>query len=66
MAEISSHKCVCGAEATHHTTRVLFKGWEEIYQCCACYVRAGNSPADWHRGCMKTWNEILKESGVER
>jgi len=20
--------------------------------CCACYVREGGAPADWHQGCM--------------
>lgn len=32
--------------------------------CCECYVKEGNSPAEWHKNCMKTYNEIKKEENL--
>lgn len=31
--------------------------------CCACHVRAGHPPADWHRVCMETYAAMEKLSG---
>lgn len=41
--------CECGAVSNHTT----FKQGVKIRRCCACYVKAGNPPADWHVGCMR-------------
>lgn len=43
--------CKCGAISSHTT----FKQGKEVRLCCACYVKAGNPPADWHIGCMREY-----------
>jgi hypothetical protein len=37
----------CGRPSSHHC------GLKRL--CCACYVRIGNPPANWHLGCMATF-----------
>lgn len=47
----------CGKPGQH----TISKHWEQPsdkHFCCGCYVRNGNSPADWHEDCMKTFNEM--------
>jgi hypothetical protein len=34
--------------------------------CCGCYVRAGNPPADWHRVCVQTWNELHPDRHMDK
>jgi len=47
-------KCACGKLSSH---TFWIKGCVKVNMCCECYVLAGNPPADWHQGCMKTYNE---------
>lgn len=42
-------KCECGTISSH----TVFEKGKKKRLCCACYVRAGNPPADWHTGCMR-------------
>ncbi len=43
--------CECGTISSHTVSE---KG-QTVRLCCACYVRAGNAPADWHIGCMREY-----------
>ena len=56
-------KCKCGSIASHTVC-----GKEKDKRlCCACYVEAGNPPADWHIGCMRAYGrekEVVKWSGL--
>lgn len=44
--------CACGAPPFHEKRLTDLTGGP-VYQCCACYVRDGNPPADWHSGCVR-------------
>lgn len=46
---------VCGEhQSMHHSSKPPHE------QCCGCYVKAGNPPADWHTVCMRTYAEMKK------
>lgn len=47
--------CACGNPSNHWSSKVG-------YQCCACYVKAGNPPADWHHACMTTFAALQQSS----
>jgi hypothetical protein len=49
--------CGCGATSDHTINKVGL--------CCACYVAAGNPPADWHLGCMAAFREHLRLPDVD-
>ena len=56
----------CGRQASH-TTWCVSGG--ESFACCRSHVLAGNTPADWHRECMKTRDELteaLRGTGFEK
>lgn len=56
-------KCECGSIASH-----TVYGWgKDKRLCCACYVKAGNPPTDWHIGCMRAYGrekEVVNLSGL--
>lgn len=41
--------CKCGNQAMH----TVFEQGEAKRLCCKCYIKAGNTPADWHPDCMR-------------
>lgn len=48
-SRIVEENCECGNRAMH----TIFKDGEKKRLCCGCYIRAGETPADWHPGCMR-------------
>ena len=49
--------CACGKRSSHG----IWKNGKNFYQCCECYIKDGNPPADWHDDCMKAYRD-LKQS----
>lgn len=55
-----SRMCKCGKPAAHETKR-WWDNPKTTYQCCECYVREGNPPADWHPLCMSVYAAVKAE-----
>lgn len=53
--------CSCGKPASH-----TIYGGVKKFQCCECYVKAGNPPADWHSLCMATYNKMMTSERLKR
>ena len=49
----------CGKNPGMHTT---FKNGKKELKCCACHIKEGYAPADWHPECMK---EYIKKGKIK-
>lgn len=54
--------CSCGKPSSH----TIYDDGFKKFQCCECYIKAGNPPADWHPLCMKTYNEMMTSERLKR
>lgn len=51
--------CDCGKPARHEAS--YLDGRKVVLQCCECYVKEGNPPADWHSDCMIAFERLTSE-----
>lgn len=52
----------CAKDWASHT---VTNGGHTEYFCCACYVAAGNPPADWHPDCMAASKRAHEQGAAE-